>query len=122
MRILGNIIWHIPYCGWIVALVYALIGCLFCVTIVGIPLGMGLFQISSMMLAPFSRGVVNRSDIEYVTEEKQSIFMKIWRIIIRILYFPFGLFMAAQIILFVVVEFMTIIGIPCAAMNNPKGK
>lgn len=130
MRILGNIIWHIPYCGWIAALVYALIGCLFCVTIVGIPLGMGLFQISSMMLAPFSRGVVNRSDIEYVTEEKQSIFMKIWRIIIRILYFPFGLFMAAQIILFVVVQFMTIIGIPCAIayakcvglVFNPVGK
>ena len=130
MRILGNIIWHIPYLGFLHAFSYALIGCLFCLTIVGIPLGMGMFQIASMLLAPFSKGVVNRSDIEYVTEEEQSSLMKVWRIIIRILYFPFGLFTAIILILHVVGMFFTIIGIPCALavakciglVFNPVGK
>ena len=130
MRILGNIIWHIPYLGFLQAFSYALIGCLFCLTIVGIPLGMGMFHIASMLLAPFSKGVVNRSDIEYVTEEEQSSLMKVWRIIIRILYFPFGLFTAIILIFHVVGMFFTIIGIPCALavakciglVFNPVGK
>ena len=130
MRILGNILWHFPFFGWVWSLLCALIGCLFCMTIVGIPLGMGLFQISSMLLAPFTRSAVSRSDIESVTEEKQSTGMKIWRILIRIVYFPFGLLLACQVIILVAGMFVTIIGIPCAIayakciglVFNPVGK
>lgn len=94
MRTLGNIIWHIPYLGFTKSLLHAIGGLFWCITIIGIPLGMGLFQLSLYELTPFSKGLVTRKELELLTGEKQDIFMKTWSIVIRILYFPFGLFMA----------------------------
>ena len=130
MRTLGNIIWHFPFLGFIFALCYAISGCFWCLTIVGAPLGIGLFQLSSFMLSPFSKALVSRSDLEDLTQDKQNEVMKIWRLIIRILYFPFGLLGALQAIFVIILEFLSIIGIPCGlvyakalgAIFNPTGK
>lgn len=113
MRTLGNIIWHIPYLGFIKSLCYAIGGVFWCITIIGIPLGLGLFQLSLFMLAPFSRGLVTRNDLEMLTGEKQDSFIKGWFLVVRILYFPFGLLMAMACISTIIVEFFTLIGIPC---------
>lgn len=117
MRTLGNIIWHFPYFGFIQSICYALGGLFWCITIIGIPLGMGLFQLSLFMLAPFNQGLVSKSDLELLTGEKQDAFMKGWAIIIRILYFPFGLMMAFGTIFIIAAQFVTIIGIPCGLVE-----
>ncbi|MFQ7039748.1 MAG: YccF domain-containing protein [Barnesiella sp.] len=39
MNILLNIIWHIPFLGFIYAGIYALCGLILCLTIIGMPLG-----------------------------------------------------------------------------------
>lgn len=117
MRTLGNIIWHFPYFGFIQSICYALGGLFWCLTIIGIPLGMGLFQLSLFMLAPFDRGLVSKSDLELLTGEKQDTFMKGWAIIIRILYFPFGLMMAFGTIFIIAAQFVTLIGIPCGLVE-----
>lgn len=112
MRTLGNIIWHFPFFGFVVSLCYAISGLLWCITIVGIPLGLGLFQLSLFTLAPFSKRLVSISDLELLTGEKQDSLVKGWFLLIRILYFPFGLFFAFSTILVIAAEFLSIIGIP----------
>lgn len=130
MRTLGNIIWHFPYCGFLKSLLYAIGGLFWCITIIGIPLGLGLFQLSLFMLAPFNKGLVSRKELELLTGEKQNEFVKAWSIIIRILYFPFGLFAAITSVMMIAAEFVTLIGIPCglveakalSAIFNPINK
>lgn len=117
MRTLGNIIWHFPYCGFIKSLLYAIGGLFWCITIMGIPLGLGLFQLSLFMLAPFNKGLVTCKDLELLTGEKQNEFVKVWSIIIRILYFPFGLFAAMSSVMMIAAEFVTLIGIPCGLVE-----
>lgn len=130
MRTLGNIIWHFPYCGFLKSLLYAIGGLFWCITIIGIPLGLGLFQLSLFMLAPFNKGLVSRKELELLTGEKQNEFVKAWSIIIHILYFPFGLFAAMTSVMMIAAEFVTLIGIPCglveakalSAIFNPINK
>lgn len=113
MRTFGNIIWHFPFLGFIHSIAYAIGGLFWCLTIIGIPLGLGLFQLSLFTLAPFSRRLVTRKDLEIVTGEKQNNVVKGWFFIIRILYFPMGLLLAIANALIIGLEFLSIIGIPC---------
>ena len=52
-----NILWLI-LSGWELALGNAIIGCLFCITIVGIPFGKQFFKIAKVALMPFGARVV----------------------------------------------------------------
>lgn len=51
---LGNLLWIV--CGWWeIALVHFVCGCIFCITIVGIPFGMKHFEIAGASLLPFGQ-------------------------------------------------------------------
>ena len=52
----GNILWLFVL-GLANAIIAALYGCLFCITIIGIPLGLQLFKISKLYLFPFGADV-----------------------------------------------------------------
>ena len=54
MSTLGNILWVI-FGGLLICLYYALMGILFCLTVIGIPFGIQLFKVASMALWPFGR-------------------------------------------------------------------
>ena len=57
MRILGNIIWII--CGGLIsAIIWALAGVLWCITIIGIPVGLQCFKLAGLALNPFGKEVV----------------------------------------------------------------
>ena len=56
MRLLGNIIWIILGGVW-TALGWLLIGCIFCITIVGVPLGRQCFKMASLTLTPFGKTI-----------------------------------------------------------------
>ncbi len=56
MRLLGNIIWML-FGGIFTALYWFGIGCLFCITIIGIPLGRQAFKMASLTLAPFGKTI-----------------------------------------------------------------
>ena len=58
MRLLGNIIWIILGGVW-TALGWLLIGCIFCITIVGIPFGLQSFKMAKLSLLPFGAQVLN---------------------------------------------------------------
>ena len=56
MGCLGNVLWII-FGGIFIALGWAITGLLWCVTIVGIPVGIQCFKIAQLMLSPFGRQV-----------------------------------------------------------------
>lgn len=61
MSCLGNLVWII--CGGLVnSLGWLLVGVLWCLTIVGIPVGLQCFKIASLQFAPFGKDVVTVSD------------------------------------------------------------
>ncbi len=56
MRLLGNILWII-FGGLISALLWILAGCLWCITVIGIPIGLQCFKLSSISLNPFGKEI-----------------------------------------------------------------
>ena len=56
MNLFGNILWLVLG-GLIVALLYWIVGALFCITIIGIPFGVELIKFGSFALWPFGKKV-----------------------------------------------------------------
>ena len=57
MKFIGNILWLLLG-GIIISFYYAVVGLLFCITIIGIPFGLQLFKIAGLALWPFGHEVV----------------------------------------------------------------
>lgn len=55
MRFLLNLLWAIFGGGVVLALEYALVGLVCCLTIVGIPFGMQCFKLAGLALFPFGK-------------------------------------------------------------------
>ncbi len=110
MRSLGNILWHIPFLGFLTALGTFIIGGLFIITVVGAPIGLGLIQLSKFLLTPFSSAMVSRDDLNI----EQNKAWKYFSLVIRILYFPFGLILATVTVFQIALLFVSIVGIPVA--------
>lgn len=60
MSCLGNIIWFI-FGGLIGGLTWCLAGILWCVTIIGIPIGLQCFKFATLSFAPFGKDIVYRA-------------------------------------------------------------
>ena len=60
MKLLGNLIW-ILFGGFLIALIYFIVGIVMCVTIIGIPFGVQLFKLGAFALWPFGHELVYRS-------------------------------------------------------------
>ncbi len=61
MNFIGNLFWLI-FGGLLVALIYCLVGLLFCITIIGIPFGIQLFKLGAFALWPFGYDVTTSGD------------------------------------------------------------
>ena len=57
MKTIGNILWFL-FGGLICGLSWVLAGCLWCITIVGIPVGLQCFKMARLALMPFGASVV----------------------------------------------------------------
>ena len=58
MRIIGNVLWFL-FTGFFGGLSWALTGLLWCITIVGIPVGTQCFKMARLALMPFGAQVVS---------------------------------------------------------------
>ena len=58
MRVLGNILWIILG-GLAIAIGWALVGLILCISIIGIPLGIQSFKTAKLALWPFGAEIVN---------------------------------------------------------------
>ncbi len=119
MRMLGNILWHFPFFGFVTAIFSFIIGGLFVLTIIGYPIGLGIIQLGRFYLAPFSYAMVDAKKLKAAnlsgeTKGRVSQVHGLWSTIIMILWIPFGAILAVFTVIGVVASFITIIGIPVA--------
>lgn len=99
MRLLGNILWIILG-GWLSALSWVIVGLLWCITVVGIPVGVQCFKLSSISLNPFGK------EISYEGNGAGSF-------LLNVLWFLFGgIELAIGNFLTGILLCITIIGIP----------
>ena len=57
MKIIGNILWFV-FGGCLSGLSWMLAGCLWCITIIGIPIGTQCFKFAGLAFFPFGKEVV----------------------------------------------------------------
>lgn len=98
MSIIGNIIWFLTG-GVLASIFWYIIGLLWCITIIGIPVGLQCFKFGNLSLFPFGRDVV-------ISNKTSSILLNVlWLIFggveLAIAHACLGLFLC-----------ITIIGIP----------
>ncbi|WP_139650870.1 YccF domain-containing protein [Raoultibacter phocaeensis] len=98
MSILGNILWFI-FAGLWQGLSWILVGCLWCITIVGIPVGLQCFKMAGLAFLPFGK------EVEYGGGVPSALANILWLIF-------GGVFLALEALLNGVVLCITIIGIP----------
>lgn len=110
MRTLANILWHVPFLGFVSALLSFLLGSLLLITVVAAPIGLGLIQLSRFLLTPFSSVMVKKIDVQ----PKGNVLWHAYGFIVRVLYFPLGLVLALITVAQIVCLCASIIGIPVA--------
>ncbi|MGN1400102.1 MAG: YccF domain-containing protein [Bacillus sp. (in: firmicutes)] len=104
MSCLGNIIWFILG-GFIQAIIWFFEGLFWCVTIVGIPIGLQCFKMAKLQFAPFGK--------EVVTVDSGGV-----SCLLNVLWLFFGGVWLALANLFAALLFaVTIIGIPFAVQS-----
>lgn len=61
MKTIGNILWFLFY-GLVAAIIWALLGLLCCITIIGIPFGKQCFKIAGFVIWPFGKNINTNFD------------------------------------------------------------
>jgi uncharacterized membrane protein YccF (DUF307 family) len=109
MSCLGNLIWII-FGGLINALGWIGFGLLWCITIVGIPIGLQCFKMAKLQFAPFGKEVINKNDSGF-------------NLILNILWIIFGGFeLCLANLISALFLCITIIGIPFAKQSLKLAK
>ncbi len=109
MSCLGNIIWFI-FGGLVAGLQWFLTGLLWCITIVGIPVGIQCFKLAKLQFAPFGKEVITTND------SSMGFFLNILWVIFG------GLLLAITNLISAFLLSITIIGIPFAAQSLKMAK
>lgn len=125
-RLLGNLLWHIPFCGFLTALYAFVLGLLLTITVVAAPIGLGLLQYAKFLLLPFSYDMVSKSDLGAA----QNPLWRAYSFLVMLLYLPFGLIALVLGVVQAVGLALTLVGIPTAIVVvkslgtflNPVGK
>lgn len=102
--------WYFPFLGFLDAIFVSLLGLILTATVVAAPIGLGLIELGKFFFAPFSHAMVSKSELEI----KPNKAWKTYSTVIRILYFPFGIALSLLVIIQIVLEFISIVGIPIA--------
>lgn len=112
MRALGNVLWHVPGLGFISAVLAYVFGLVMVATVIGGPIGLGLFALGSFLFAPFTRSLVPRRDLEGDVESRT---WQAWSAVAIPLYLPLGLALFVlnilSMLLVIATATVTIVGI-----------
>ena len=63
MRTIGNILWFI-FGGLLGGLAWIFAGCIWCITIIGIPFGKQFFKMARLSFMPFGASVIGIEELE----------------------------------------------------------
>ncbi len=127
MRTLGNIIWHLPFLGFVSAIFTYLVGLILTLTVLAAPIGLGLMEHGKFLFAPFSFAMVSQ---EQLRPSRSTSGWQVYSTLVMVLYLPLGLLMAAMSVIQIVALFCSLVGIPAAIVVakslgtyvNPVGK
>lgn len=101
MSLLGNLIWLI-FGGLLMSVSYLILGLAYCITIIGIPVGVQLFKLGLLSFSPFGHDVVDRGGT-----------MGCWSLFLNVLWIVFGgIEMALTHAVIGLLFCITIVGIP----------
>ena len=101
MSLLGNLVWLI-FGGLFMSVSYFILGLAYCVTIIGIPIGVQLFKLGMLSLSPFGHDVVEKGGA-----------MGCWSLFLNVLWIVGGgLEMALTHFVIGLLFCVTIVGIP----------
>lgn len=98
MGFLGNLIWFL-FGGLISGLSWGLVGCLWCITIVGIPIGLQCFKFAALAFLPFGK------EVSYGGGVGSLLLNVIWLLVS-------GIPLALEHISFGILFCITVVGIP----------
>ena len=98
MSTLGNVLWFV-FAGFWQGLCWIFVGCLWCVTIIGIPIGMQCFKMAGLSFFPFGK------EVEYGGGAPSFVLNILW-IIFGGLELALGIFVNGLVLC------ITIVGIP----------
>ncbi|MFQ5571391.1 MAG: YccF domain-containing protein [Rhodothermales bacterium] len=110
MKTLGNILWHIPFLGFVNAIVVYVLGLILTATVVAAPIGLGLMELGKFLFWPFGKAMISKKELNV----EQNIAWKTYSTIVMILYFPIGLILTVLAVFQVVGLFISLFGIPAA--------
>lgn len=102
-RCLGNVIWFLLG-GFILALNWLLLGVVYCITIIGIPMGLQCFKFARLSLWPFG------ADIEYSASGCNLLINVIWLVL-------GGFTLVITSLVSAILLCITIVGIPWAKQS-----
>ena len=108
MNTLGNILWLILG-GLELAVAWAIIGIVLCITIVGIPLGIQAFKMAGLTLTPFGKSVVYGGGVGSLLANI------IWVVLV-------GIWMAIGYVISGVLNCITVIGVPFGIQSFKMAK
>lgn len=101
MSLLGNLVWLV-FGGLLMSACYFVMGLLYCITIIGIPVGVQLFKLGLLSFSPFGHDVVDRGGA-----------MGCWSLFLNVLWIVFGgIEMALTHAVIGLLFCITIVGIP----------
>lgn len=110
MAFIGNLLWLLFGGGLVLGLSWLLVGCIWCLTIVGIPIGIACFRIAGFAFLPFGKDLV---PAEYVGEKRiagTGLMNFLWCVCS-------GLWLAIAHVLTGLADCLTVIGIPFGLAN-----
>jgi uncharacterized membrane protein YccF (DUF307 family) len=112
MRTLGNIIWHIPFLGFVTAFLAFLLGSLLVLTVIASPIGLGLLEYAKFLLKPFGSTMMDKKDLNRPVNPVWNLYSTI----IMLFYLPFGIILCLITLCQIIPLFFSIVGIPVAAV------
>lgn len=113
MVLLGNIIWFILF-GWWSFLLYAVLGGICYITIIGIPIGKALFQYAKLMALPYGKVIIAETELK--GKENVAAVRQVGGVIANIIWLPVGVLTFILNIGVMIAAAITIIGIPFAVV------
>lgn len=127
MKLLGNILWHFPFFGFITAASTWLLGLILTITVVFAPIGRGLMELGIFLFHPFGYEMVDKKDLGLQSNELVGTYSAI----LALLYIVFfGIWLAIGAAIQGALLLITILGIPVGLVVikslgtflNPIGK
>lgn len=119
MVALGNLLWFILG-GGILALAWLIVGVVFCITVVGLPIGKACFEFAKLSAFPYGKEIIRERELK--GKQNESPFWKVINLIVNIIWFPIGVILTIAYLFLAIVYTVTIIGIPVAVVYVKMGR